>query len=73
MIEFTALEGRIVQVSYNDLIIAYKARFNENNGAAFVANMIKMLDAWEREKGLKFKRVSGDDWQQLLKGSGVDM
>ncbi len=72
MIEFTALEDTVVQIDYNDLIKAYKARYDEKRGATFINNMIKMLDEWEREKGLKFKRVSGDDWQQLLKASGEE-
>ena len=73
MIEFTCLGGSVVQVGYEVLISAYKERYQDTGEVNFVLNMIKMLDEWESEKGLKFKRVSGDDWQQLLKVSGKDM
>ena len=73
MIEFTSSQGAVVQVGYEVLIRAYKERYQDTGEVNFVINMIKMLDEWESEKGLKFKRVSGDDWQQLLKVGGMDM
>ena len=73
MIEFTSSHGAVVQVGYEVLIRAYNERYHDTGEVNFVINMIKMLDEWESEKGLKFKRVSGDDWQQLLKVGGKDM
>lgn len=66
MIQFTSKEGKAISVNYNEVIEAYQGRYNEVEGAAFVRNMMALLDNWEDEKGLRFRRVSGSDWQQLL-------
>jgi hypothetical protein len=66
MIEFITVDGKVISLSYNVLIDEYRASYVDNEGPVFVRNMLNMLDNWEKEKGISFRRVSGSDWQQLL-------
>ena len=66
MIEFITFEGRTIEIDNQEILAAYRHRFNEFEGVAFVRNLMIMLTEWEVQQGMKFRRISGSDWQQLL-------
>ncbi len=59
------------RIGYKDIAKRYLELYQVLDEEKFVANMIFMLDEWEKEEGLKFEQLMPFDWDMVLKALKV--
>ncbi len=59
------------RIGYKDIAKKYLAFYQVLDEENFVANMIFMLDEWEKQEGLKLERLMPSDWDMVLKALKV--
>ena len=70
MIEFIDInDDKKVKRSYEQVAIEFLNSPEGKMRGGFVLNMIFFLDLLEKEKGLKFVRMEGVDWEELYKAT----